>query len=296
MKLFFAFICLLFSFTSFSQIDQFPSQQKGLLWKISGNGLSSPSYLFGTMHLMDSDLFLYPKTLDSIVQHSDQFILEIGALPDPFKTINLLTLNEGSFFDFFTKKEANYIFEWAEENLHMNEKLFRSMVDKWKPFAVIQLASQLAFEGETSSYEMKLYSISKEKQLPIIGLETVEQQIGFFDKLPEKYQTEMVLSALKPKASIVKEMNEMQSMYLNEHIDSLYLYISEQEVNSNFPTEQFLDNRNKKWMNILHSKLQENKNVFIAVGAGHLGGKNGLLRGLQEKGFIVSPILMHTLK
>jgi uncharacterized protein YbaP (TraB family) len=245
---------------------------------------------------MDSDLFLYPKTLDSIVQHSDQFILEIGALPDPFKTINLLTLNEGSFFDFFTKKEANYIFEWAEENLHMNEKLFRSMVDKWKPFAVIQLASQLAFEGETSSYEMKLYSISKEKQLPIIGLETVEQQIGFFDKLPEKYQTEMVLSALKPKASIVKEMNEMQSMYLNEHIDSLYLYISEQEVNSNFPTEQFLDNRNKKWMNILHSKLQENKNVFIAVGAGHLGGKNGLLRGLQEKGFIVSPILMHTLK
>lgn len=296
MKWFYASIYLLCSVHSFSQIDQFPSQQKGLLWKISGNGLSSPSYLFGTMHLMDSDLFLYPKVLDSIVQHSDQLILEIGALPDPFKTLNLLTLNEGSFFDFFTKKEEKHIIDWAEQNLHMNEKLFRSMVEKWKPFAVIQLASQLAFKGETSSYEMKLYSISKEKQLPIIGLETVEQQIGFFDKLPEKDQKEMVLSALKPKEDILNEMNELQSMYLNEHIDSLYLYISEQEVNSNFPTEQLLDNRNKLWIDVLQSKLLENQHLFIAVGAGHLGGKNGLVRGLQEKGFIVSPILLHTLK
>jgi uncharacterized protein YbaP (TraB family) len=245
---------------------------------------------------MDSDLFLYPKSLDSIVQHSDQLILEIGALPDPFKTLSLLTLNEGSFFDFFTKKEVNDIIKWAEENLHLNEKLFRSMVERWKPFAVIQLASQLAFEGETSSYEMKLYSLSKEKQLPIIGLETVEQQIGFFDKLPEKDQKEMVLSALKPKECIVKEMNELQSMYLNEHIDSLYLYISAQEVNSSFPTEQFLDNRNKKWLDTLHAELLEDQNLFIAVGAGHLGGENGLVRGLQEKGFIVSPILLHTLE
>ena len=296
MKWFYASICLLFSVNSFSQIDPFPSQQKGLLWKISGNRLSSPSYLFGTMHLMDSDLFLYPKSLDSIVQHSDQLILEIGALPDPFKTLSLLTLNEGSFFDFFTKKEVNDLIKWAEENLHLNEKLFCSMVERWKPFAVIQLASQLAFEGETSSYEMKLYSLSKEKQLPIIGLETVEQQIGFFDKLPEKDQKEMVLSALKPKERIVKEMNELQTMYLNEHIDSLYLYISAQEVNSSFPTEQFLDNRNKKWLDTLHAELLEDQNLFIAVGAGHLGGENGLVRGLQEKGFIVSPILLHTLE
>ena len=296
MKWLFSLIYAFSSAVIFAQIDPFPSKQEGLIWKISGNGLTEDSYVFGTMHMMDAKHYLFPKTLDSLVRQSDELVMELGELPDPIKTLNLMTLKEGSFFDYFTKKETKVIIQWAQFNLNFDEKLFRSMVDKLKPFAVVQLTTQLTFNDETYSYELELYSISKAANLPILGLETVAKQIGFFDQLPKEEQKKMVLSSLQPKEVILAEMGQLQSMYLTENIDSIYLYIQGQEKRSGLSMDKLLDNRNEKWIDALTRKLSENKRLFVAVGAGHLGGTKGLIRSLQEEGYQLTPILLKSLK
>lgn len=296
MKWFFALLLALSYSFIFGQIGSFPAKENGLIWKISGNGLTKDSYVFGTMHVVDSKYYLFPKTLDSLVRQSEEVIMELGEIPDPFKTLNLMTLKEGSFFDYFSKKETKFIIQWAEENLNFEEKLFRSMVDKLKPFAFLQLSTQLAFNDETSSYELELYSISKSSNLPVFGLETVEEQIGFFDQLSSEENKKMVLSSLQPKDMILTEMKQLESIYFTENIDSIYLYIQGQERRSGLSMDKLLGNRNENWIDPLTRKLSENKRFFVAVGAGHLGGENGLIRILQEKGYHLTPILLKSLK
>jgi uncharacterized protein YbaP (TraB family) len=53
--------------------------------------------------------------------------------------------------------------------------------------------------------------------------------------------------------------------------------------------DEFIVQRNKKWLPIIIDK-SKNKSCFVAVGSGHLGGKDGLISLFQQAGFIVSPI------
>lgn len=287
---------IFFVYAAWGQVRPFPSVDRGLLWKISGRGILEDCYVFGTMHVMDEEDFLFPRQLDSIIRQADQVVMELGEMPDPFKTLQLLTLKEGSFFDYFTKKETSELIKWAKQTLHLEEASFRSLVDHLKPFAVVQMITQLAFQGNIASYELTINRIVKEENRTCLGLETVEEQIGFFDQLSNDAQKLMVLDAIANSNELKEEMDTLQTLYLRENIDSLYLHIQEQEATGSFPQEIFLDQRNTKWIEILRPLLQSNQGVFIAVGAGHLGGPKGILRKIEELGYTMTPIQLQSFR
>jgi uncharacterized protein YbaP (TraB family) len=66
-------LCVFTSSISFSQ-QTWPNT---LLWRISGHGLSKPSYLFGTLHLQDKRLFNFGDSLYQSIEAVDGFALEI---------------------------------------------------------------------------------------------------------------------------------------------------------------------------------------------------------------------------
>ena len=297
MKVSLLFGWILLAYAASGQVRPFPSDDRGLLWKISGGGVSQDRYLFGTMHLMEEDAFLFPRSLDSIIRQSEVVIMELGTLPDPFTTLKLMNLKEeASFFDYFNRKEITQIIEWANKTLYLDEDSFRAMVTKLKPFAVVQLITQFALKGNIESYEMNIDRIVKEEKKTCIGLESIEEQIGFFDSLSNEEQKSMVLDAIEHSDQLLVEMNKMQALYRREHIDSLYMYLQNEESASKLPQDIFLDNRNANWIKILHPMLFENKRIFIAVGAGHLGGPNGILRKIEALGLTITPIQLHSLR
>ena len=71
----------------------------------------------------------------------------------------------------------------------------------------------------------------------------------------------------------------------------MYSYTMESEENQEVKKyqEQLLDNRNRNWIPIIE-KMIKKKNTFIAIGAAHLGGPNGVLRLLEQKGYRLVPI------
>jgi uncharacterized protein YbaP (TraB family) len=82
----------------------------------------------------------------------------------------------------------------------------------------------------------------------------------------------------------------MQKMYVSQNIDSMYLAVVSQEGTViSHQQLKILVERNEKWIPQIIQMLKEQK-CFIAVGAAHLGGPNGVIRLLEEKGYKITPV------
>jgi uncharacterized protein YbaP (TraB family) len=285
-----AFISVLYclSFT-YSDVSPFPFTKSSLLWKIEGPNTLNESYLFGTMHLIEKDFFIFPQKLEKIVSKTDLLIMELKGLPTPEESLDLITLKQGSFFDFFTKDEIDSVLNWAKSELKMNEQAFRSSFYKLKPFMIVQLATQLQFSGKTESYELTFQKIATKNKIEQIGLETFIEQMSLFDNLTKNEQAELVMESIRDSKKSVNIINKMQQIYFRQNVDSLLLLVQNESGILSTKQSDFVDNRNSNWIPQIKNKIA-NKKCFIAVGAGHLGGENGLIRRLQKEGFTLTPI------
>ena len=296
----FNFILFLFlGFNTFAQetgVREYPREDRALLWKIEGNGIKKKSYLFGTVHLIDEEQFFFPKKLQKIVSKSDVLTMEIAGLPDPMEALKLSMLEEGSFFDFFTDQQTDSILVWVEENTSLSGKSFKMMFGKMRPFVVSQMLVELDENNPSSgmenkkSYEIELEAIATDKKLAIDGLETVAEQLGFFDSLSNDQQVLMVMEVVRNGSnSGLEETEKIMTLYADQNIDGLYQMIADAGGFLEGINDVILDDRNKRWIPMIEKMIAE-KSTFIAVGAGHLGGPNGVIRLLEAQGYTLIPI------
>ena len=298
-KLFFLSNLLLFLFlgsTLFAQettIRDYPMEDRALLWKIEGNGIKTKSYLFGTVHLIDKEQFFFPKKLQKIVSKSDVLTMEIAGLPEPMEALRLSMLEEGSFFDFFTEEQTDSIFVWVEEHTSISQTGFRMMVGKMRPFVVSIMLTELDESNPNrgmenkKSYEVELEVIAENKKLEIKGLETVAEQLGLFSALSDDQQVEMVMATIRSEGN--SGLEKIMTLFADQDIDGLYQLIADDMSSMKGMNDILLDDRNKRWIPLIEQMITE-KSTFIAVGAGHLGGPNGVIRLLEAKGYTLTPI------
>lgn len=288
-KFFAALFCFQNLFGYAQNVAEFPLKESSLLWKIEGKDLKEDSYLFGTMHLIEKEYFLFPPKLDKLVKKSEVLVMELDGLPNQAEALSLVMLKEGTFFDYFTTEQTDSIFVWAKNELHMTEDIFRKTMSKMKPFVVVQMATQMHFMGKTESYEMTLQNIAEKQKIEIEGLETIEEQMAIFDNMSKDDQAEMVMEGIRNPEASYETTKRMEKIYIGQNVDSLYLMIKEEGGFIEENEANFLDNRNKNWVPKIE-EIIKSKKAFIAVGAGHLGGPNGVIRLLQKEGYTLTPV------
>lgn len=277
------------SYSQYKDSIPFPMEKSSLLWEISGPGVKKGCYLFGTMHLIEASNFIFPEKLEKLTGKSEVLVMELAGMPDQVEALNLIYLKEGTFFDFFTVEQSDSIIQWANLYLNLGEDAFRIVFNKMKPFALVQMATQIQFAGKTESYEMHFEEIARKERVEIIGLETMEEQMSIFDSLTNLQQSEMVMQIVRDPGKDKKEMKELQSLYTRQNMDSLYLFFLDKGGVMEPEQEKLLDNRNKKWLPGIEKLIREQK-TLITVGAGHLGGPNGLIRLLLAEGYTLTPV------
>jgi uncharacterized protein YbaP (TraB family) len=79
-------------FNGFSQDTTSTERTSSLLWEITGKKVKSPSYIFGTMHLIPKDQFLFPESLQDKVKNAELLVMEIGGLSEQMKGMQLMML------------------------------------------------------------------------------------------------------------------------------------------------------------------------------------------------------------
>lgn len=260
-----------------------------LLWEISGKKVKSPAYIFGTMHLIPNEDFLFPETLQQKVKESEVLVMEIGGVAEQMKIMHMMTLDTGSVFDYFTPPQLDSLFEYTEKELGYDEAKMRLVFSKMKPFILMQLFTKETFGENPQSYEMSLEKIAKTEELEIIGLETVEEQVSFFDKLSMSDQVNMIMKALRSEEDGELETRKLIDIYLSQNVDEIYNYTVEAGMSSPTFEEDFLNKRNKDWIAPIQKIIRKNK-AFIAVGAAHLGGPQGIIKLLKTEGYTLTPV------
>lgn len=260
----------------------------GLLWKISGNGLAKPSYLYGTMHITcDATL---DKNILAALDATGQLYLELD-MDDP----NMQTEMMGGIMmkDGVTMKSLASVEDYEIVNKFLQEKAGMSadMLGTFKPFMVSALLYPKMLDCPVQSYEQALMEISKKQNEEILGLETVSEQLTVFDAIPYKEQMdELVKSAKDNLVKDRKEIEEMIALYQKKDLNALLEFMdkSENKMMAGH-NDVLLDNRNKNWIPKIEA-VAKAKPTFFGVGAAHLAGENGVIKLLRKKGYKVEAV------
>jgi len=262
-----------------------------LLWMVTKENSKDTSFVFGTMHLIQKKYYYFPDLLKEVIQASDLVVLEIGEeMNNPFKAMKLLQLEEGkSMFDFFNEAQKDSILDWAQQELNMSPEMFETSFGKMKPFVLVSTASEMDMLSDSESYERTIMKVQKEAEIKLEGLETLEEQMSIFDDLTDEEQATMVMEAIRGDEDADKQLETMMRLYSQQNLDSMYLLIKDESASIADKEDEFLTDRNKKWIPKM-DEMMKGKRVFFAVGAGHLGGDQGVLELLRDEGFKVSPV------
>lgn len=261
----------------------------GLLWKISGKGLDSASFLYGTFHLLcPEDLDFSEETLDALGR-TRLLALELD-FDDPGLMAALqqhLFLEDGqSARDYLTEEEYELVSGFFDSELGMP---FAQM-DRIKPFFLSSMILLRTLDCEPASPEQQLAGLAGEQGMEVVGLETVEEQIGFVDNIPLEDAAKILVSDIREAASEEDMAAEIVEIYLSGDLAGI------QEIIDEYMGQEYagiqkglITDRNRDWIPKI-GQMITSQPTFIAVGAGHLPGKKGLIRLLQKKGYTVEPV------
>jgi uncharacterized protein YbaP (TraB family) len=263
------------------------SQQQSLLYSIKGKDAHT-SYLFGTVHLIADSAFYFPGKLDKTLQKADNLVLEINPLADQAKAAQLMELDSGNMFSIFSLEQADSVVIWGSGLMNLKPDVFiRGFAGK-KPFVLIQFAAMDMIQKPVKSYEMELMAKARANKQPVLGLETMEYQVGLFDQLPDSVMAEMVMSGIRNPEEISRNQRELTRLYAAQDTEGLAkLILESDDIAGNAETLVFQRNRN--WIPVMEQFMQTNS-CFFAVGAGHLGGEKGIIQLLKNAGYTVTPI------
>lgn len=266
-------------------LTSIPLHGQSLLWKITGNGLNSPSYLFGTIHMVCENYELSAEVLQAINQ-SEQVYLELDTDDPSFQTkIMQLSMNADmkNISDSISESDKKKLNEFLKT--HYNATL--EQLGVLKPFALMGmiLIKRIPCENQTS-IEQLIQNQTDSSQKSINGLETVEYQMGLFDQVPIKDQLIWIMDLLDD--AYLAEFQNLTAAYTTENLKELNKLIAESPGMDNY-LDLLLYQRNSNWVPQI-SEISKAKSTFYGVGAGHLAGPKGLIALLQKEGFTVSPI------
>ena len=263
--------------------------KQNLLWEISSPLTKEKSYLFGTIHLIEKEFFQFPDFLKDKINQSTNIIFETP-YPNSTNIRSLMLIpNNENIFSYLNENEKNKILIWSAENLKMDENEFLENYGNFKPFVLFQTITQLPFLDKSVSYEQEIYKIVKNSSKKIEGLETVEEQIELLDKIPLEIQKRQLFFAIDSTIMNQKILREMQLAYKQQDLQKIEHWIDIESKRSDFSIDDFIFKRNKKWLTKIVSKINTNS-TFIAVGAGHLSGEEGLINLLKKEGFKLKSI------
>ena len=276
----------------FIAISSFAQQEKlanSNLWKIEGNGLNTPSYLFGTMHFIcDATL---EKKVNQALSVTDQLVLELD-MDDPempAKMFSEMYMNDGkTLSDFISADEFKAIDSLFINHMGMSVKMFQNI----KPSLLSAMLFPKYFDCNPDSYEAVLMEMTKESNKDVLGLETVEEQMKVFDEIPYEEQVKSLVKLAQDGLAKDKAIiNELQKVYKEENIEAmLKLFDDENYSMIQDYNDIILDQRNKKWITKIITFASE-KPTFFGVGAGHLAGEKGVINLLRKEGYTVKAVL-----
>ncbi len=259
-----------------------------LLWEISGNRLKKPSYVFGTFHIMCKEDIRFSENLKLALKASKEVYFEMD-MDDPkmmLGALAMMNMKNKTLEDLYTKEEMEKLNKFFKDSLKMSLSFFSKM----KPMLLEALLYPRMMPCKTTSgIETELMALAKKEKKEIKGFETMEFQSAIFDSIPYEVQAKDLLKDIDSTEKFKVYFNKMLTIYKNQEIDKLTQMLADTTFSGGENDDALLKNRNENWVKQLKTILKNNT-IFMAVGAAHLYGKDGLITLLRNEGYMLRGI------
>jgi uncharacterized protein len=266
-----------------------------LFWKISGNGLIKPSYLFGTHHLIEKEKIAGFDKVLAVIPQTDAVVGEMdmsNMLGMQLKMLKVVFMKDTTMHDLLSAGD------YALVDSAMKKVVGKGLdkLGKLKPamlsalYEVKLYMAQNNVKKEPEAVDIVFQKKGKKAKKKIIGLETIDQQIDIlFNSMSLKSQAESLVEVVKGKDKSLDLLKQLNEAYLKGDLKKLsQLNNGEGEMT---PEEKkiLIENRNNNWIAQLKT-LMPKQSCFVAVGCMHLVDETGLIQQLRSSGYTVESV------
>lgn len=269
-----------------------------LLWKISDNGLDTPSYIFGTHHVASLSICDSIKGFDNAFKEAKQLYGEldmnfINDMNTVQKMQKAMMMPENiEFKSLFTDEEYQTIDKACRKYLNMS-------IDIMKSFKPMAIASQItvilaakSFPGmkQEEKLDIEMQNRARKAGMAVKGLESVEFQTNLMFNIPLKTQARFLIETIESEDEAEGSCREIAEAFMKQDLERIISMIMEEEMKNNSEFIQtLLYDRNNNWVKQMKSIMKEMPTFFV-VGAGHLPGDKGVITLLKKEGYKVEAV------
>ena len=255
-------------------------QAQGLLWEISGKGLEKSSYLYGTMHVQEKEAFIMTDVLYEKLESTEAFATEVIVTEeDEEKFADVFSLPEGKELkNVLSKSDLKTFRKVFKERTGFDMEMFAGMSPVGLMFAEMELNSTKDYPLTVDDY---LERISTNQGKEILAVEALEDQLSLLSLITDEMAVEY-FNDIEASDAYSEQMNEYYAKQDVEKLAELFY----QDPRYKNMMDAFITKRNYT-MTASIGKMIANKSTFVAVGAGHLGGKEGIISLLKKEGYTV---------
>lgn len=263
-------------------VTEQPRHAHGLLWRISRADLAS-SYLFGTVHVSDPRVIDLPAPVTVALEGADIFIME-ARLDGP----GVYEFSREMFFTDGTRLSDLLPADFHERAVEIlaNYNISPAVADTLKPWAAFLTMSMPPDTGKP--LDLVLMSLAKARGAEIHGLETPAEQAAVFDVLDEAQHVQMLKDSICYYDVLQADIEQLIQLYLDRDLAGLYAYQYKYMLHDNAVYQQFMQSilrdRNMLMVERMLPYLEQGT-VFVAIGALHLPGDEGVLGLLEQAGY-----------
>ena len=275
--------------------------QAQLLWKVSGNGLGRPSYIFGTHHMAPATMIDQIKGMDEAISGCDIVVGEVekDSLTSPEVQARMaqdMIAPLDSTLDILLTTEEYRVVEKVFDKYFGTMGVKLSQMKSLKPSAIsTQMQAMQALKyfpnfDATNLIDVAVQQRANDAGRPSVGLESVQEQIDLLFNGPLTEQAKGLVESCKQDEFFQVQSAALVDAYMSQDLDKIQTVMTDAMMGgSEEAMEALIYNRNRLWAAKLVEMMPE-RACLVCVGAGHLPGDQGLLQLLRERGFTVEPV------
>lgn len=273
-----------------------------LLWKISGNGLEKPSYVFGTYHLsplgIKDSIAALPQAVNETTQVYGEVVMSEMMSPAFMQSMQqqMMMPKDSTLQSLFTPEQYEEVGKVIKENMMVDI----AMLAQLKPAAITQQLAVILYMRHTPGFNPQeqldnyFQQQAQQQGKKVGGLETVQSQVDIlFNSQTLKRQAGILYCMAHDIDRTVGQVKRVIAAYEKQDLNVVLQLLAERRGDACDPLpgemEALIDNRNKAWAEKMPAIMSEAPTLFV-VGAGHLPGDNGLLNLLQQQSYTLEAL------
>lgn len=280
-------ICATFSISYGQKIEN------AIFWEVSGNGLPTSSYIYGTVKFISSQDYFLGKNVKIKLKESEIFatetLLDHHSLHELNKAAHLP--HHQSVKDLLPSEQYNNLKKIFSNRLKVSNLKFDMVYSQFKPVVLSTTMTRLSLGKAVKYYEIELAAMARKNGLLTLGLETASREISALEAYSQDNQIKALSHTIDNFDKQLEDYNELIKAYKVGDLHKTLEYTLHPSENDEDFRVSFFDKRNAEWVPHMEKYMKESTS-FFAIGTAHLADENGLINLLRKQGYTVKPLAL----